>query len=58
MKLSAVAGTGIETLLANVAGALTTQYEVTFETPNGPGGGAVQVLPKKGDKVLRTPWMK
>jgi hypothetical protein len=58
MKLSAVAGSGIETLLANVASALTTQYEVTFETPNGPSGGAVQVLPKKGDRVLRAPWMK
>ena len=57
-RLTAVAATGLEKMLGDVAAALTSQYLVTFKEPAGSTSSDIRAGAKRGDQVLRASWMK
>lgn len=58
MRLTALSPTGLEKMLTNIGGALTSQYVVTYKVPEGSSASVIQAGAKKGVKVLRASWMR
>ncbi len=57
-RLTALSTTALEPLLAQVAAALTSQYEVTYERPAGTSVKTIKVSAKRGVTVLRASMMR
>lgn len=57
-RLTAVVGTGVESMMTNVAKALTSQYLVTYASPGTASPSTIQAGARKGDKVLRANWIR
>jgi hypothetical protein len=59
LRLTAVAGTALQSQLQRIADALTTQYLVTYVRPDGaPAAAQIQAVSKRGAKVLTARWIQ
>ena len=58
LQVSAVSTTALESILARVAAALTSQYEVTYARPNGVTAKVIEAKSRRGAKVLRASWIR
>lgn len=57
-RITMLSASALEQAMTNVAGALTSQYLVTYKRPDGPAASTIQAGATKGATVLRASWMK